>query len=590
MHLFRCKLILIFLSLFLFIPMIPLSVQASEAGSLKAVSEPDDTAIVRVLDYIPEIRQSLVYSTPNNVTGKQIYDFTDAYLRYGTVKKLAAACRELATLDLGILILDAYRPIDFQEDLQELCPGESFASQPENRDLLHCRGNTVDVTLVDLKTGAKKPSPTEYEFSGKQADRDFRDCPADGALYAILLENIMKKHGFEPCSDQWWHFTDTEEYSVEKTFHPSPYGTWVANCKSRIELLSAPYSTTVLGYIRAGESMELLGWNDKYARVSYKGKRGYVMSCYIKPQYTGYFETNLSIVSPTASYSYEQMMNDLQEMEAAHPDMVALDTIGFSELERQIPVIRIGNENAEYHVLLQGAMHGREHMTAWLLTAMADYWSDHNLLSYGDVCFHIIPMSNPDGVTISQEETLSDDLLKIYKSDIRKGYTNDSRKNYARFWKANALGEDINRNFPDGFMGTQDRSAPSYRNYPGKTPFSTSEARALRDYTLKYDFDATVSYHATGSLIFYEYGKKREVNRRSRSLAKAVRKVSGYTLMSNSTTGGAGYKDWAIQTLEIPSLTLEVGCYEAPLEEREIYSLFERNYKVLPAIAEWLQE
>lgn len=52
---------------------------------------------------------------------------------------------------------------------------------------------------------------------------------------------------------------------------------------------------------------------------------------------------------------------------------------------------------------------------------------------------------------------------------------------------------------------------------------------------------------------------------------------------------GAGYKDWAIDTLEIPSLTIEVGCQEAALAEREIYSIFVRNYRVLPAIARWLQ-
>ena len=43
--------------------------------------EPGDDALVRVLDYIPEIRQSLAYATVNNFTGQRIYDFTDAYLR-----------------------------------------------------------------------------------------------------------------------------------------------------------------------------------------------------------------------------------------------------------------------------------------------------------------------------------------------------------------------------------------------------------------------------------------------------------------------------------------------------------------------------
>jgi len=557
--------------------------------SEEIVPEPDDTTLVRVLDYIPEARQSLAYATADNFTEQRIYDFTDAYLRYGTVKKLAAACRELATLDLGILILDAFRPLKAQEALWEICPDETYVSHPKTGKRYHCRGNTVDVTLVDLRTGEAKPVPTDYDVFTEQADRDYTDCAPEGALYAVLLENIMKKNGFEPYFEEWWHFTDTDEYPIEETFHPSLPGTWVANCNKLISILKAPYSTSTIGRIYAGESMKLLGWNDKYARISYNGKTGYVMSSYIKPQDEDYFENCLSVVAPDATYSHDQMLEDIHALQTAYPDNLAVDSIGLSELGRDIPVLRIGHPDAEYHVLFQGAMHGREHMTAWLLMALADYWLYNDILSYGDICYHIIPMSNPDGVTISQEESLPDTLLKIYRNDIRLGYTNDRKSVYASLWKANGLGEDINRNFPDGWNSIYDRESPSSMNYPGKTPFSTAEARALRDYTLKYEFDATISYHATGSLIFYEYGKKRNINKLCKSLARSVQKVSGYTLMGSSETDGAGYKDWAIQSLEIPSLTIEVGCQLAPLEERELYSIFARNYKVLPAIADWLQ-
>ena len=44
-----------------------------------------------------------------------------------------------------------------------------------------------------------------------------------------------------------------------------------------------------------------------------------------------------------------------------------------------------------------------------------------------------------------------------------------------------------------------------------------------------------------------------------------------------------------MNTLEIPSLTIEVGCEDTPLPEREMYSIFARNYRILPAIARWLQ-
>jgi hypothetical protein len=45
-----------------------------------------------------------------------------------------------------------------------------------------------------------------------------------------------------------------------------------------------------------------------------------------------------------------------------------------------------------------------------------------------------------------------------------------------------------------------------------------------------------------------------------------------------------------MDVLEIPSLTIEIGVNGAPVPEREIYSLFVRNLRVMPAIARWVQD
>ena len=111
----------------------------------------------------------------------------------------------------------------------------------------------------------------------------------------------------------------------------------------------------------------------------------------------------------------------------------------------------------------------------------------------------------------------------------------------------------------------------------------------MRDYTLKYHFDVTVSYHAHGSVIYYQYGEKQRVNSQSESLGRAIEAITGYGLLDSSGVVGAGYKDWAIDVMEIPSLTIEIGCQDAPLAERECYSIFARNCRVLLGIAQWLK-
>ena len=365
---------------------------------------------------------------------------------------------------------------------------------------------------------------------------------------------------------------------------------WMVSGYPRVNLRQDPaYDARILQVLTAGTYVRLKYWTGKYACVDYNGCTGFIMSCYIKPADPNAMANALDTVAVTDLYSYEQMMQDLTVFHQQNPELVSLEVIGYSELGNQIPVIRIGDLNAAHHVLIQGAIHGREHMTAWLMMALADYWLDHGIEDYSNVCFHLIPMSNPDGVIISQQGLQTELQLQLYKNDRQNGRTYLDQTAYAKIWKANGLGVDLNRNFSTGWDKVINSTDPSYSNYKGSEPFSAAETRALRDYTLAYDFDATISYHAMGSVIYYDYGNKTQVNRLSADLARKVVNVTGYYMIPSDGTSHAGYKDWAIDELEIPSLTIEIGCQDAPLLARELYSIFARNRDILPALAQWVQ-
>lgn len=195
--------------------------QAPTEAPTQAPTEPrPDDALVRIRDYIPDIREELAYATENNFTGQKIYDFYNAYLRCGTVKKLAAVCEELKEQGLGVLIWDGYRPVSAQAALWEICPDERYVSHPATGSRSHCRGSAVDLTLICLETGEKLTMPTGFDDFSALADRDYSDCDPEAAENAKLLEDVMKKHGFKPYSGEWWHFTDTESYPVEEEFQP----------------------------------------------------------------------------------------------------------------------------------------------------------------------------------------------------------------------------------------------------------------------------------------------------------------------------------------------------------------------------------
>ena len=362
---------------------------------------------------------------------------------------------------------------------------------------------------------------------------------------------------------------------------------WIPNCEEYITL-RANTQGDYLGKILLGEFFDLLGWSGEYAEVDYQGQQGYVLSSYIRPEAEDYLSACLDIVYPTEAYSYEEMREDIVLFLEKYPQEVKTESIGTSELGRDIPVLRIGREDAQCQVLIQGAIHGREHLTAWLLMAMADYWMEYGYAEYPDVCFHIIPMVNPDGVAVSQTGLLDDYQLSLYRADLDNGYSEENQSGYAALWKANGLGVDLNRNFSAGWELAEDRTSPSSMLYRGEAPFSAAETAALRDYTLRYSFDATVSYHASGCVIYWEYGDRQPVNEQSHDLARQLQAVTGYIPQGSDGIDGAGFKDWTMEALGIPSVTVEIGCGAAPLERRELYATFARNAGVFEAIAQWV--
>ena len=373
---------------------------------------------------------------------------------------------------------------------------------------------------------------------------------------------------------------------TQPTVPPDPDTLWTPNCQEYINLRATP-GGELIGTVPVNATLVLHKWVEKYALVTYNGVQGYVSANYIKPAKGNQLARHLQVVQLTEVYSYQQMQTDIAALQILYPDKVQISSIGFSELGRDIPVMRIGDPNAKYHMLMQGAIHGREHFTACLLMALAD-----TALSQGvpeDVCYHIIPMSNPDGVIISQTGVLDSTQMQIYQNDLAAGYTTATVSEYARQWKANGLGVDLNRNFSAGWENSLERTAPSSEKYRGSEAFSAAESKALRDYTQQYAFAVTLSFHSSGSVLYYQYGDKQPVNAQSYDLALAAQAATGYIPVFTDGTSGAGYKDWAMDVLGIPSLTVEIGNNISPLENRDIFNTFARCEKLFPAICAWLK-
>lgn len=192
----------------------------TEPGQTGSV-EPEDDDFVRVLDYIPMARQQLMYATKDNFTGTVIYGSSDAYLRYGTVKKLMEAQKDLQRLGYTLVIWDAYRPVYAQQRLYDAYPDPNFVSPPGTGNQDHCRGRAVDVTIANILTGELLEMPTGFDDFSAKADRDYSDVSPVAACNAQILTDAMERNGFKGYSGEWWHFNDTDEYPIEEVFDPA---------------------------------------------------------------------------------------------------------------------------------------------------------------------------------------------------------------------------------------------------------------------------------------------------------------------------------------------------------------------------------
>jgi D-alanyl-D-alanine dipeptidase len=165
---------------------------------------------------IPGIVLDLRYATKNNFTGQRMYPARTytTYLRWPAANSLKEVQAELKGLGLGLKIFDAYRPYSVTVKFWELVHDPRYVADPSKASG-HNRGIAVDLTLVDLKTGAEIPMPTGFDNFTDSAHHDFVNLPAAVMANRKLLRDVMEKHGFLAFPTEWWHYSLPEPEKYE---------------------------------------------------------------------------------------------------------------------------------------------------------------------------------------------------------------------------------------------------------------------------------------------------------------------------------------------------------------------------------------
>jgi g-D-glutamyl-meso-diaminopimelate peptidase len=269
------------------------------------------------------------------------------------------------------------------------------------------------------------------------------------------------------------------------------------------------------------------------------------------------------IIQTDQPYSYEMLQNDLTKLKSTYNDQIQIKSIGTSHFGRNIYAVQLGK--GKKNILLVGAHHGREWLTSLLLMKMLEKYSvayeHHSTIGtcsaeiLNDVSIWFIPMLNPDGVAIQQNQLHSFPL----EHQKRLIMMNEGKKDFIR-WKANGMGVDLNRQYPAGWEKLSSKpNSPSYQFYKGKAPLAASEVAALTRFVKEIQPSLTLSYHTAGREIYWRYKNGMELFR-DYILAKKVAKLTGYKLAKppKKATGG-GFTDWFITAYHRPAMTIEIS-------------------------------
>lgn len=261
-------------------------------------------------------------------------------------------------------------------------------------------------------------------------------------------------------------------------------------------------------------------------------------------------------------------------------DNAIINIIGVSELRRYIYSVCF-DFSSKHTVIIHGAIHAREHITTDLIVKLIKdvslNYSKYKEMGIPNIIF--VPMVNPDGVELVcnglksvKDRRKRNELLKINGSD-----------DFSLF-KANANGVDLNTNFDAKWgCGEQNKLIPSASDYIGESPMSEYEVQALALLTINKKASFTISYHAKGQEIYYQFFNKKENLKRDRKIAKIIAKSLHYKIKNVQNESGGGYKDWCVYRLNIPAVTIEVGKDSLihPIGLKNLKQIYSRNKGII---------
>ncbi|MGB0935096.1 MAG: D-alanyl-D-alanine dipeptidase [Alphaproteobacteria bacterium] len=175
--------------------------------------------VLQRIDPTDDIIIDLVYAREHNFTGRSIYKMPVCYVHKDTAKVIEKTVALLKPIGLKLKIFDAFRPMEAQQILWNICPDEHCLINPHVGSA-HSRGVAIDATLAD-HNGNELDMGSHYDDFSPKSKMGCTTVSNEAQKNRFLLYGVMMTAGWDHNQEhQWWHFQlpNPEKYRLLNDF------------------------------------------------------------------------------------------------------------------------------------------------------------------------------------------------------------------------------------------------------------------------------------------------------------------------------------------------------------------------------------
>ena len=265
--------------------------------------------------------------------------------------------------------------------------------------------------------------------------------------------------------------------------------------------------------------------------------------------------------------NYNELLERLKHLDKSYK----VNVIGKTKFNRKIfAVEKIVDRQFSTAIFVSG-IHARENISSDLVFKMIEERLFDDVKRFN---ISFIVMANPDGIVL-QNGGLENFPKKHQEKLVQM---NGGEKDFS-MWKANGLGVDLNNNFDAKWGEVVHAQKPASQGFIGVMAMSENETKVIARYTKKMNPFITISYHTKGEEIYFNFFQDKKNLVRDEVIAKRFSESTGYRIVNVEKVSSGGYKDWCVEKLKIPALTIELGSDELlhPITKNNLEEIFEKN-------------